>query len=239
MSLLINDDLIWVSIPKCASQSIESAFYNSGLKVQHIFYGYKNKPEKHSHIPLSILYNNFGIKNSVCIKRDYFERWLSSLRYIWQKIEENNMIPIINWSDIDNDFIFKFFDDKFIDDIHSTVIGEMHDFENHSLIKEKIHNLDIKFLKDKNSNWFTENALYGIFYSQSHWLNGKRCTYEFDIKEIDKFEKFISERYLMNFKIPFLNKGINYPSKIIPNQELKNWVFENFEKRYTTSIKII
>jgi hypothetical protein len=123
--------------------------------------------------------------------------------------------------------------------MHSTIIGEMYDGEGITLIREKIHNLDIKFLKDKNSNWNTEDALYGIFYSQSYWLNCKKCTYEFDITEIEKFEKFISDRYLIDFKIPTLNTTIKYPNKIIPNEELKNWVFENFEKRYTNNVKII
>ena len=33
MSLLINNDLIWVSIPKCASISIETALLNSNLNI--------------------------------------------------------------------------------------------------------------------------------------------------------------------------------------------------------------
>lgn len=238
MSLCINDDLIWISTPKCASASIEKAFYDSSLSIKHFFY--KNRPpRKHLHSTIDPLYNEFGIKETVCIKRDYFDRWLSSLRFLWDKIESEKYEPIIKWEDIDNDFIYQYFDQSFIDKIHNINPPALNVLENKSEMFNKINELDSYFLKDKNIKWNGDNGLYIIFYSQSYWTNCKKCTYEFNITEIDKFENFVSDRYSIDFKVPILNTSTKRPNKIVVDDDLRNWVYDNFEKRFIKEHKLL
>ena len=120
MSICVNNDLIWVATPKCASMSIECAFINSNLNIDHYKYGQnKSHLQQHYHIKLSDLYQKFGNKDTVVIKRDYFNRWISGLQYLWMMYEEKNYEIIIKWEDINNDFIYETFTPEFIDQIYS------------------------------------------------------------------------------------------------------------------------
>jgi hypothetical protein len=226
MSLCINNDLIWVSIPKCASTSTEHAFYNSGLDITHIYFENKKVIDKHIHFQIDYLYNKFGVKETVCIKRDYFERWLSALVFLWEYLESKNITPIVPWEEIDNNTIYEIFNKDYIDRMHNSNPDDIVDLDRH-------------FLKDKEQKDIVYFGLHLIFCSQMYWVNNKKCTYEFDITEIDKFEKFISDRYSIDFKIPSLNKTIKNPNKIVPDEKLKKWVFDNFEKRFISRNSLI
>ena len=79
MAYLINEDLIWVITPKCASYSIENALQKSNLKLKR----YDNYTKVHVHVSLNECLNMFGKRESVCITRNWFEKWLSALNFIW------------------------------------------------------------------------------------------------------------------------------------------------------------
>jgi hypothetical protein len=68
--------------------------------------------------------------------------------------------------------------------------------------------------------------------SNRHWSGWQKCTYEFDINEIDKFTNFIEDRFGERLIIDTYNKSSGIPSKIIINDELKQWVWDKFEKRF-------
>jgi cytidylate kinase len=78
-----------------------------------------------------------------------------------------------------------------------------------------------------------------LLQSQSYWVDNQKCTYEFDITEIDKFEKFISERYDIDFKVDRINKSHPIKNNIIKDDKLKKWVFDNFEKRFISRNTLI
>ena len=59
MSILIKNDIIWVSIPKCASMSIEDALLNSKLDIERHSYAIKSEP-LHTHIGIRKLKEEFG-----------------------------------------------------------------------------------------------------------------------------------------------------------------------------------
>lgn len=235
MSICINDDLIWVSVPKCASKSIEDAFYNSDLEISHYYLkNLKPKDNQHIHVQLNLLYNKFGIKETVRIKRNYMDRWISALRYFWSQMEINNIEPLRKWCDVDNDFIYEMFNESYINSIHGIIPGM-----NDANVYEKIKKIDRYFFKNIKETNELSAGLYIVFYSQMYWTNKKNCTYEFEINEIDKFEKFISDRYNIEFKLKKLNQSSELPSKIIKDDQLKNWIFDNFEKRFITKTNLI
>jgi hypothetical protein len=53
------------------------------------------------------------------------------------------------------------------------------------------------------------------------------------------FENFISNRYNIEFKVGKFNKGKYKKNKIIKDEKLRKWVYENFEKRFEKRNSII
>ena len=226
MSLLINDDLILISVPKCASLSIEHALVSSDLDIK--FYSeYKynfNKLGKHAHIKKSHLFNEVGIRPTVCITRNWIDRWLSGLEFIWQGLISANYSPIIQWEEIDNNFIYNTFDSNFGNSIYYS--NDWND-----ILSTIVKNLD----ETKPET----PGLLCVLQSQNHWKENQPCTYEFDIKEIHKFEEFIQKRYGVSFKIPHLNTTPKIKNKIEINDELKNHLWNVFEKPFERRYSLI
>jgi hypothetical protein len=224
MSLLINNDLIWISIPKCASMSIERELLESNLNIK-IYSEYKYgliKKKRHGHILKSALFNEFGTHPTVCITRNWLDKWVSSLEFVWQRLTMNNYSPIIQWEDIDNQFIYNTFDTNFVKNLYYT--------DDWSDNLKKLINNPLQLETDNNSQHI--NSLLATMVSQNYWKENQPCTYEFDIKEIHKFEEFIQKRYGVSFKIPHLNSTPKIKNKIEINDELKNHLWNIFEKPF-------
>jgi hypothetical protein len=239
MSICINDELIWVSIPRCASTSIEDALMNSKLNCKYP-YNYEETYYNrglHLHLEVERLYNAFGRKETICIKRNWFDRWLASLEYMWSSMVADELQPVIDWEDIDNEWIYTNFTKEYVDTIYSI-----------DRVLQINSDIELFRIKDKYSFYFCNVKQHpqskfffypGVLLSQNMWKQNKKCTYEFDFKELDKFEDFIKTRYNVDFKLPKLNSYQKTPNKIIKDDILKNWVWENFEKRFEKQNQLI
>jgi hypothetical protein len=219
MSVLINNDLIWISVPKCASMSIEKTLLNSDLNTKiHPEYKYSvEKFKSHGHYTKSILFNEFGIHPTVCITRNWLDRWMSGLEFVWQRLIYNGYSPNIQWEEIDNQFIYDTFDINF---------GKKLYFSN---------DWDITFKKIlDNSVEIKQDVLQisCVLISQNYWKENQPCTYEFDIKELHKFEEFIQKRYGVVFNLEHLNSTSKIKNKIEINDKLKNHLWNVFEKPF-------
>lgn len=231
MSLLINNDLIWVSIPRNASFSIEKLIVNSGVSFKHVNRLFTNEEIsnnnwQHLHFQKKQLHDSFGYKDTICIKRNWFSRWFSSLEHFWSSCEFLNIEPIIEYENIDNNFIYKTFNAEFFNAAFNrpAIATSM-------LVKispQEIINTKLEFTRMSN-----------LFLPQEQWLNGEKCTYEFDITELDKFKNFYEKRYNVKVDIPHENKSEKRPNKIILNDDLKNHLWEVFEKPITKNKKLI
>jgi hypothetical protein len=236
MGLLINDELIWMSIPRCASVSIENALLNSNLTIKQLSLDARHA-DKHMHFKKSHLYQEFGIYKTVCIKRDWFDRWISGLYQLFSQINASEIYTtIIPWENIDNDFIYNTFDTNFanalfIENVKNWKIAFLR------LIKETSVR-DIKYdykgiiVPDIPSN-------LGALLPQNHFLENTPADYEFDITEIDKFSDFIYERFGERLNIKKLNESKKIPNKIIIDNKLKQWVWDKFENRFEKSNQLI
>lgn len=226
MSICINNDLIWISVPRCASMSIEKSIINSDLKYTHIRDVdpmFKKMKNEHLHVSINNLVYYFGKLETVCIKRDWFERWLSSFEYIWQLIRINKLTPKYNYEEIDNNFIYKTFSKSFVNKL---------EFSNSN---ENIINLFLLFINESLDEFENKHIRYTgirVLSSQNMWTGNEKCTYEFNINEICKFEKFISNRYNIDFKVDNINKSEKLTNKIVINDELKNFIWNIFEYPY-------
>jgi hypothetical protein len=227
VSYLINNELIWVSIPKCASYSIERALRNSKLKLDT--YDPNIIIDEHLHVPLTECLSLWGNKETVCITRDYVHRWMSSLNFIWDKIEfESDYTLIRKWEDVDNEFLYKMFDTKFLNDLHS--------FDGNDL---ETKNCFLKLVKEKYDILKKMPFIMITLVSPNFFKSNRKCTYEFDIKEIDKFVDFIEDRFGERLIIESTNQSTKRPNKIIINDELKSFILENFENRFKKRNQLI
>ena len=75
--------------------------------------------------------------------------------------------------------------------------------------------------------------------SQKYFKSNRKCTYEFDIREIDKFVDFIEDRFGERLIINKFNQSTKRPNKIIVNDELKSFIWESFEKRFEKRNELI
>lgn len=229
MSLLINNDLIWISVPKCASLSIERALFDSKIDIR-LNSGHRYNYEKkklHMHLQKDVMFNEFGIHPTVCITRDWFDRWISGFEYIWTYILSSNLTPIINWNEVDNKFIYKTFDIDFSKHLYYT------EFESYNEIFKRLVNNPIVEINES----LVEVLV--VLLSQNYWKNNQPCTYEFNIKEINKFEEFIQKRYGIPFNIPHINSTPKLKNKIEINDELKNHIWNVFEKPFKKRNQLI
>ncbi len=225
MAYLINDNLIWVCTTKCASFSIENALLNSNLKLEK----YKELFTKgrHIHPPLVECLNYFGHKESVCITRDWFERWLSAFNYIWDIIElYTTYTPIYKLEDIDNDIIYNIFNDDFVNKLYTG--------KNEDLLE-----CFLKLIKDDTDVPMVIYSSLPTILPERFWKSNEKCTYEFNIKELDKFVDFIEDRFGEKLQLDTLNASPKRPNKIIVNDKLKSFVWEKFEKRFEKRNQLI
>lgn len=224
--MCINDDLIWVSMPRCASSSIESALRNSNLNVK-LYSHYlelknksKLKEEKHAHYRLNELYNEFGIKETFCVYREPVERFISALYIVLLSLSENHN-TIIKLDNLDNNFIYKNLDEEFFNRLFSVDLEQIF-LCYQSLITDKIKYEDIP-----------ENILrsFWILLPQNFWKMNKKCTYEFNIKELDKMEEFLNERYKVEIEIPRINETpVKIKNKIILDKDLNEYLSKFIRK---------
>ena len=229
MGYLINDNLIWVITPKCASSSIENALLNSNLKLKR--WDDYTKGDRHIHVALNDCLSVFGKKETICINRDWFEKWLSSLNFIWDIIElHTEFTPVCKWENINNEIIYNIFDNEFINTLYS-------------LDNESAKKCFSKLLKNDTKNIINvPEAIYGIvnvLISGKHWKSNQKCTYEFDIKELDKFVNFIEDRFGEKLIIENKNTSTKRLNNIIINDELKSFVWEKFENRFEKQNQLI
>jgi hypothetical protein len=236
MGLLINDELIWISIPRCASVSIENALLNSNLIIKQlpIDARYKNR---HMHFKKSQLYQEFGIHETLCIKRDWFDRWISGLYQLFSQINLSNIYTtIIPWENIDNDFIYNTFDDDFANSIY---VDNTENWDNSFLRVIKESSLRDK-LYDFNGNIVPDiSGILSALLSQNHYKENTNPDYEFDISEIDKFSDFIYNKFGERLQIKKLNESKPTPNKIILDDKLKQWVWDKFENRFEKRNQLI
>jgi hypothetical protein len=174
---------------------------------------------KHLHIRMNEMYTHFGMHESAGITRDYFDKFLSSLRYFYHIAGEANVLLSRSPEDVDNKFIMDVFDTEFFN------ISE-HRMDETSYLMER--------LVQKSEIGFVDRFNFPIVFNSINWWNsGNKLTYEFDISKLDQFKEFIENRF--NKEIILESKNVHphikFPNLII-NDELKGHIWQTIEKKY-------
>jgi hypothetical protein len=273
--ILIENEIVFLSVPKNASVSVHYALEASQLKIEptwnyevdvkdtlknnsRFYNNSSNRIKIHAHINTLDVYNYFKKKvPTIFIKRDYGERFLSALNYVMNiqmvsaygydyfdilksdimyNIDNNwlyetftkdviNNILLINSSDLNIHKLHK--TESYEDKMHKIVISSLNKF-----IKNK---KEIKIPKPEFMHFPNKNYInFKMLDSQEIYKSGYTPKHIFDIYELDKLENFIKEKFekeIIIKKENSLDKN-SIKTNFINDTKLRNWVWDNFEKRH-------
>lgn len=220
--IILDNRLIYVATPKTATHSVRKALIESGIPYKE--YNPRATEDLHYHVPLSKMIEKWGVRESFCIEREWFERWLSGLNYIFTSYLKNSELKcLFTPQDISNDYIYSTFTDKFINDIYSSY-------------EDVYRKCQEKFIS--NPEKLRLPSRIQVLCPSTYWKSGKKCTYEFGMNQISDLESFIYDKFGVNVSIPKLNiteQSIKFPNLIV-NEELKRFAFDKFEKKFAKKL---
>lgn len=266
--ILIENELIFLSVPKNASMAVHHALEESTIDIKPTFphdammnMVLRNNPKQftennhkikiHTHYTTAEVYSNINKKlPTIFIKREYSDRFLSALNYIFNFSlpyaypEFKNILHNIDnewvYKNITNDVVENIkiynptdmsFDKNQIDSpgdlVSKSIIKSLNKFIKNKISIEKISPYNQPFPKNKYIN-------FKILDSQEIYKSGYTPKYIFDISELDGLQDMMMDRYgkkLQIKKVNVMEKSV-IKTNFINDDKLKNWVWNNFEKHH-------
>lgn len=226
--MLVENKFIYLSLPRCASSSFLASCMNQNLKVQHFNKGYDIEtqtkkynvditkvdythfeifPFDHGHEPITDLRDKFGDSYDVIsVKRNKYERFIS----LWGHFL--NVVYLTNDTDI--------FEKCLNLTINDIFFYKTNDLQTSDSIKEKIEIFVSTFNLDK----ITQDAkeiLHTFMTPYSVWHHHSPDIIWFDFNQLDKLEKWVSNKLDKDFKLVKLNSSKYFQSNLILNDEFR------------------
>jgi len=232
--MLINDEFVYLPIPKNGSTSIIYSILQWGIPVD-FGSSYLNKIMQeqiynvnfeHFHNTHSYYKNLFSDKKIVAIRRDSADRFISALKYLIYRCKIENIklkYDFENMNELDIIYIFSnlFYDLENIKIPNQLDMDEVLDFVNNVkiVIKKHISN-DVNF-----NRMYLDN-----FRSQYFWgLND--CDIIIDIKDIDIFENMI-KNIKPNFNLVNINVTKDVTLQIKKTDNIIQFVKDSIDSKY-------
>jgi hypothetical protein len=244
--MLINNDFVYLPIPKNASTSIMYSllqwrikFDSGNEEINKQMIEEISKTEfTHYHTTYDYLINKFPNKKAVGIRRPSVDRFFSSLKYMIQECRRNNVELKYNFEKLKESEVIEIFTKIFYDLPYSKDRPIV--FENElKQYNNQINNIIKENITTDYSNF--DYNLVNNFHSQYYWgLN--KCDTIIDMSELHKFTDMI-KNIKPNFNLIKMNdtddmklniersdKIIEFVDKVIDYK----WLNENTNTIYTT-----
>lgn len=233
--MLIENKFIYINLPRCASTSFHISCLKYGLDIKHSYdFIHLPNPTKlspetdneliadglvHSHERLMDLRKKFGSEIPVIsVKRDPYERYISLWKHI---IDELHRIGETEISEI--------FKNLTTDEVLSyTELDISSNDRKFEFIK--------KFLKKnkvKTKTPYVTIFLHILMSPTSYFHHHDKSIIWFDIKELDKLEKWVSEILNMDFKLEKVNSSQHFECLITNDDYFKkkyDLIYKNCDK---------
>ena len=225
--MLINNDFVFLPIPKNASTSIvysvmqwgiEVDFGNEEMNTKMLQQINSNQSFYHYHITYNYIKNVFPNKKIVGIRRPSADRFISSLKH---------MILMCRHTNIELKFDFEKLNESEIIEIFTKIINQLHIEKIPIMTKHKFKGYSDNVYKIIKEN-ITENylnfdiGLLSNFYSQYAWrLN--ECDIILDISELNKFTDII-KKIKPNFNLIKMNDTGNIRLNIEKSDKIIEFV---------------
>lgn len=247
--MLVDKKFIFISLPRCASTSFMITCLKNKIPIEHRVSDNDNQLSKindwdklsndeladkltHSHESLSNLQKKFGNKYEVIsIRRNKYERFLSLWKHVIDELYRIQYVELAQgFSKLTVNDIF--------DGIHPNDITTVENrYRTIDTVFKKINslNMDIKL------NPYVQNMLSIVYMPITELTNENPNIIWFDITELDKLEKWVSNKLVKEFKLEKINSSQNFDCNIEINDEFKKKydnLFNIFENRKSTKTLI-
>lgn len=247
--LVIENEIAFLSIPKCASYSIHNALelydydirptfnqdYHEKLLLNrtslngtnNFYIKNHHKIKIHTHIPLNSIFKYVNKKcDFIIVERDYLDRFVSAFNHVINFTIPNEYHIQLKEDSIDNDFIYENFSKKTIENIITMKISSMTSNKDSDLKNSIVKPIFQKHIVNDNSKELIEKKLFDETYinfkmldSQKYWLDGYDTNYKYDIGELYKLEEFLKNRYEKDIKF---DKDNSPPKNLIKTNIVKD-----------------
>jgi hypothetical protein len=248
--MVINNQVVFVPIPKNASWSVEDTCvqYKFDLKYPYVLWEnsikLNGKTSQHLHSTIESITSAFGTNfEYVCIIRDSTDRFISAWKFfISVMIDELPLIPerdsVINkLKNLDNSFIINFIKENYND--FKNVYGVVS--VRQTLLSKLLNKMDLIDYHKSDVTFIRKHALHMVtFITQYKWISDPNIKVkQFNFKELDKFEKYISEKFNVDFKLIRSNVNELDYTAVTKTEELIEFVNTYIDGMYTKRNSII
>jgi len=215
--MLIENKFVFVAIPKCATMSFEDACFNNNFTIDYSPYGLFNKgllngtkPTSHVHVPITKLREIHGHRYPfVTLTREDVSRFVSAWKHILKIIKNTDIKFYDILKNVGNDEFCHHFGNY---------------FKNLRLSKESVVSFLNEFTDKKNHEKHVIDIFMSVFRPTLDWTNNDKTLIKFSFEnEIPQFEKWISEKCGVDFKLSHINDTNGIDTKLIKDDFLINF----------------
>lgn len=241
--MLIDESFLFLSIPRCASRAFEVSCINSDISIKY----YNNRlikkradsngiPFTHNHQSVSAL-RSFYSKSEyevISIFRDPVERLISAWKYILGSFMVTE-IEIYNK-------LSKFNNEEFINLYNKSIknISEIDfHYNNYESFYKFFNNIIDDVLLDDPKFTNTKNIFVNVMQPVSVWTENDVTIRMFDIKHLELLEDYVKEKTGKDFKMERLNDTNGVITNLSNDNLLRDFYFENFEKKQKSYKSVI
>lgn len=231
--MLVENKFIYLNLPRCASTSFHIACLKYGLDIKYYddIIHTINPPKidsdndneliadnlTHTHEKIINLRKKFGYDLPIiAVKRNPYDRYISLWKHIIDELYRFNELET-----------FKIFQSLTIDELLSYTEDDLTSNEKkYAFIKNflKINNIP-------NTNPYVTAMVYMIMSPTSHYHNHDKSIIWFDIKELTKLEKWVSEILGFEFKLEKTNSSQQFECNIHNDNYFKK-KYDSIYKNY-------
>ena len=222
--ILIENELVFVAVPKNASISVHDALENSDFNIKPTFneefmineeyhklktpsasnmkfIKEHNKVKIHNHVRLGLIYDFLGAKpDAIIIKRDYCDRFISCFNYIFSYWVVNAYNIKLKKDIITNEFIYKYFTKDVVGMIFQLINDDLRYKYDKNLKKSLIEPIFINYAEEENIENIIETKLYNdTFINFSIFNSQEMYKSGYDVKYVFDIKKLTElELFLSN-----------------------------------------
>jgi len=246
--MLVDNKFIYVSLPRCGSTSFHYSCILNNLTVSNLDNEWNRQNElvdfnnidelkimesiTHGHEPVIDLRKKFGNNLPVIsVYRDRHESFFSLYKHIIYDTARTGSYEFSKWmANIDLNDLF------FFETNDLATMDNRWDIVNKFLIKNKF--ID-KYISRKhtptnfsNTDYLLVNILIILITPKSIWHNHDNDIIWFNINEMEKLEKWVSDITKTNFKLKNVNSHSHIETKIKLNDDFKdkyNLIYDHYD----------
>jgi hypothetical protein len=232
--MLINNDFVFLPIPKNASSSVVYSVMKWGIDVDFgsvhmnkMMLSQLNKYNEfsHPHYTVDFLKKNFPNKKIIGIKRNSTDRFISALKYMIIRCKAENVNLKYDFENLSEDDIIQIFTNIF------TEYNKYNGIK-YNGIPQNLENIVKKYLSDDYLK-FNKSYLH-VFASQYDWgLND--CDIIIDIENLNELESHI-KKFKSAFNLIKGNTGDEVNLKIKKTEKLNIFVNNNIDYKWVNKI---